>query len=310
MSQPPRDHTLYSRIRSELGVPKNGFRSIAAMHVRYPNTSTHRTFRYPTQMLLSYYECQLSLLLDELDKIDTEIDRAKNEPQWQQFLFDKNEFIRRCLQNPNQLSICEPPKEGNLLAKRENLVANLNHIFKEYQDLFRWELDTHKFSRVSWKTQYYLAEHMKDFFGDDKSAVDYLRAIGDFVYTDIDPPIERLQHLILATTGWLGDCVRYLCCGTLLSSKGHTRQRVKYSRVHFHWLLKALIGLVSSALVLAPVGILFLGNLSKPISFVVVVIFGLAFTIIMLAFEQPTSHLLVGLAAFYAVLVAFLSNAG
>jgi hypothetical protein len=73
--------------------------------------------------------------------------------------------------------------------------------------------------------------------------------------------------------------------------------------------LKGLIAVTSSVLVLAPVGLLYLGDFGKPISFLVVVSFGLAFTGLMLAFEQRTSHFLVGLAAFYAVLVAFLSNA-
>jgi hypothetical protein len=72
---------------------------------------------------------------------------------------------------------------------------------------------------------------------------------------------------------------------------------------------KGLLAIIGSVLVLVPVGLLYLGRLGRPFSFLVVVLFGVTFTGLMLAFEPRASHFFVGIAAYYAVLVAFLSNA-
>jgi hypothetical protein len=61
-----------------------------------------------------------------------------------------------------------------------------------------WELDADKFTRVSWKTHQGLADNIKDCFKGDPSSLNYLRAMGDFVYAEVDPPLERFQHLLLS----------------------------------------------------------------------------------------------------------------
>ncbi|KAI3321805.1 hypothetical protein HD806DRAFT_536896 [Xylariaceae sp. AK1471] len=320
MAQRPEGHTIYSRIRSankipthkhnayyaddelELGGPRNGFSSVAAMHVQYPNTNTHRAFRIASQRLLTSFECQITCLLDEVDKIDSQ------EPLG--FPFDKHQFIRRCMQSPNQGSLCEPPKEvGDLITKREYLLANIDCIFKKYRDLLHWEHDTNKFSRVSWKTHRHLADHIKESFPGDQSTLEYLRAMDDFIYADPNPPLERFQHLLLVTGNWLARLLRWLFCGTLRPRQGHSRQRVDYLEASFKVISNGLLAVIGSVLVLVPVGLLYLGHLGKPYSFLVVVLFGLTFTGLMLAFEPRTGHFFVGIAAYYAVLVAFLSNA-
>jgi hypothetical protein len=65
--------------------------------------------------------------------------------------------------------------------------------------------------------------------------------------------------------------------------------------------------IVSSALALIPVGILYLVAPSKVVFFIVVVLFGLTFAFTIIGFENRMSYVLVGLAAYYAVLVAFLT---
>jgi hypothetical protein len=67
--------------------------------------------------------------------------------------------------------------------------------------------------------------------------------------------------------------------------------------------------ILSSLLVKVPIGILYLGEPNKPFSYGVVVISGVVFTTVLLVFEKRMNHLLLGIAAYYAVLVAFLSNA-
>ncbi len=63
----------------------------------------------------------------------------------------------------------------------------------------------------------------------------------------------------------------------------------------------------SSTLVLAPVGILYLKVPQKEIAFLVVALFGLTFAFTLIAFDNRMSHVLLGLAAYSAVLVVFLS---
>lgn len=61
-----------------------------------------------------------------------------------------------------------------------------------------------------------------------------------------------------------------------------------------------------STLLLTPVGILYLDEPEKVASFLIVALFGVLFAFTLLAFESRMSHVLLGLAAYYAVLVVFL----
>jgi len=72
---------------------------------------------------------------------------------------------------------------------------------------------------------------------------------------------------------------------------------------------KFLMLILSSLLVKVPVGILYLAEPNKLFSYAVVVISGVIFTMVLLVFEKRMNHLLIGIAAYYAVLVGFLSNA-
>jgi hypothetical protein len=73
----------------------------------------------------------------------------------------------------------------------------------------------------------------------------------------------------------------------------------------YHRILTTTVG---SLLILVPVGILYLGGLSKPASFVVVVVFSFIFATAMLTVEKRLGHVLVGVVAYIAVLVTFLAN--
>ncbi len=57
-----------------------------------------------------------------------------------------------------------------------------------------------------------------------------------------------------------------------------------------------------------PAGLLYLGELSKPLSFAVVGIFGVIFAIGIIFVEQHTGRVAVAIAAYLAVLAASLGN--
>lgn len=61
-----------------------------------------------------------------------------------------------------------------------------------------------------------------------------------------------------------------------------------------------------STLLLTPVGILYLGVPGKVASFLIVALFGVSFAFTLMTFEDRMAHILLGLAAYYAVLVVFL----
>lgn len=75
-------------------------------------------------------------------------------------------------------------------------------------------------------------------------------------------------------------------------------------------LRRILIIILSSTLILVPLGVLHLGALNEQQSFVVVLFSGLVFSIALSVFEERISHVVVGGAAFYAVFATFLGNKG
>lgn len=72
--------------------------------------------------------------------------------------------------------------------------------------------------------------------------------------------------------------------------------------------IKVLVAFTSGVLLLSPVAILFLVDLSRAQSFGVVVAFIFAFVAIMSSLNTNWDTILVGLSAYMAVLVTFLSN--
>ncbi|KAI3321808.1 hypothetical protein HD806DRAFT_502011 [Xylariaceae sp. AK1471] len=76
----------------------------------------------------------------------------------------------------------------------------------------------------------------------------------------------------------------------------------------FRLLHKALIISLCSSLILVPVGVLYLGGPNKPISFVVVVVSGIAFAIALVIIEKRIGHVVVGVAAYYALLATLLDS--
>lgn len=65
--------------------------------------------------------------------------------------------------------------------------------------------------------------------------------------------------------------------------------------------------LVTSALVLIPVGIIYLKETYKGVAFTVVALFGFLFAFILISFNTPMIHVVFGLTAYLAVLVNFLT---
>ncbi|KAI0396981.1 hypothetical protein F5Y17DRAFT_416744 [Xylariaceae sp. FL0594] len=321
----PKNHTTHSRIRQanptpthgarecytedelRLGASEDTFPSIAAMHVTHGYTNMHRGFRYSTKRLLLYYQCQITCLLDEIDSLDNQLTN--------QFPFDRESFLSRCVESPDQASVSQRPLDEELNRKRENLLSNLDTIFEKYRRVMYWDVDVRgKFTKVSPKTHRALADNIRQYSKGDPYSLEYLRAMGDFVYADVDPPVERFQdlvrHLRLAIGTGIGRFLKKIFWASVdpMRQPGNYKRTVNHPESAFVMAAKPLMMIAAGFMVKVPIGFLYLCEPSKPASFAVMAAYGFVVTIVALVVERRANHLMLGLVADYAIIGAFLSN--
>ncbi|KAI1365729.1 hypothetical protein F5Y08DRAFT_165882 [Xylaria arbuscula] len=298
----------------------NGFPAVAAYHARYPNTRICRSFNHLNQELLLRYESQLTYLHGALADLNVESTK-RSEPgdrgDRKSVPFDKQTFISRCLQAPDPLSLVQSPgdvkglgvdpeqRRVRIEAMRENLVANIERIFGNYQNRVNWQYELKKFPRVSPKVHRRMFRYLKKTKGIDSDGLDYLRANDDFIYGDADPIYERFHSLFIKFYTAFISIVKFLSCGTFFTNGPFRSESWKEKRVRL--LIRLLIALSSTVSLLGPVGILLLAAPRKGISLLVVFLSSIVFAFILLAFEIRLSQTLLGVAAYNAVLVVFLS---
>ncbi|KAI0474422.1 hypothetical protein F4859DRAFT_483193 [Xylaria cf. heliscus] len=301
-----------------------GFPSIGAFHAHYPNTRVCRSFAALTQRLMTIYQCQLTCLQGALADLDAEgaiKSDVPGEKGSQPAPFDKAKFISRCLRSPDQKSLVhvstreegreegDEQKKERIEAERENLIANIEHIFEQLRSLVGWQDNLRKFPQVSFDTHERLFKFIKGMDGLDPDAIDYLRTHDDFFYADADPLYQRFHTFLVYIRGAFIRSVKYLSCKTLFADEDVSFGTGAYNDLTIRLFVKFQMVLGASALVLVPVGILYLGETGKGNSFLVVSLFGFAFAFTLIAFDNRMGHVLLGLAAYYAVLVSFFNIA-
>ncbi|KAI1751269.1 hypothetical protein F4782DRAFT_187201 [Xylaria castorea] len=304
-------------------VTVKGFPSIAAFHTNFANTRICRAFVAVTQRLMTIYQCQLTCLLGALVDLDAEgatQSEASGERGCQPTPFDKEKFISRCLRSPDQISLVQVPTrdEGNeeddeqkkerIDAARENLIANIERIFDKYRDQVNWQDSLRKFPRVSTGTHKRLFKYIKSMEGLGPDTIDYLRAHDDHIYADADPLYERFSTCLVHARGIFVRSVKYLSCKTLFATENVSFGKGAYNEHKIRLFVKFSMVFACSTLVLVPLGIIYLKEPGKVISFVVVTLFGLAFASTLIAFDNRMSHVLLGLAAYYAVFVSLFNT--
>ncbi|KAI3326010.1 hypothetical protein HD806DRAFT_520718 [Xylariaceae sp. AK1471] len=291
----------------------NGFPSVAAFHAKYPNTRSCRAFRFLNQKLLTLYQCQLTCLLGELVNLDVQGATESETPSGnhsQHVPFDKTKFISRCLRSSDQASLVQVPKDNKeedeehekdrIDAMRENLVANIERISSNYHNRVNWEYELRKFPRPSMKTHENRFRRIQNLGGLNPDALDYLRAIDDFIYADADPLYERFHSFLIWIRRAIVRSIKLLGCNRFIPQEHIPFGSGDYSAWKIRLLVKILMVVVSSTLVLIPVGLLYLVAPVKAISFLIVALFGLVFAFTLIGFDNRMSHVLLGLAAYYA----------
>ncbi|KAJ8122635.1 hypothetical protein ONZ43_g1219 [Nemania bipapillata] len=242
-------------------ITAKGFPRIAAFHAK----------------LTTLYQCQLTCLLGALVNLDAEGAKILGEDGSQPALFDMENLKDDGSEEDDQ------QKKDQIDTMRENLVANIERIFEKYCSRVNWQYELRKFPRASANTHDKIFKHIRDMSGLDPASLDYLRADDDFIYADADPLYERFHTFLIYIRTAIVKSVRFLSCKKIFADEDAPP-----------------FGRGTSTLLLAPVGILYLDAPQRPIAFLIVALFDLAFAFTLIGFDSRMLHVLLGLAAYLA----------
>ncbi|RYC65385.1 hypothetical protein CHU98_g821 [Xylaria longipes] len=313
----PRRHHFYETDELRAVAPP-GFPSMAAMQMQWSNTGTFRTFDYLNWRRLKFYETKLSYLEGQLHRLDAAEAKTMDGSQKSKLPFNKESFVDCCLRGSDASYMPEALAAGNYMTQdeftdlREKLYAHIECVSTKYHELVGWMQRASTFPRVHRAVHYQLFTAARELHRLEGEAVEHLRAIDDMAYVSLNPIDSRLQSFWLSTTPWVRKILTYLCLKNPLpdndGSQTYNPVGVSCFR-HLHTALIALsTTLLSSSLILIPTGILYLAGLSRPLSFAVVVVFGVVFAIALILIEHRIGHAVVGIVAYIAVLATFLAN--
>ncbi|KAI1305750.1 hypothetical protein F5Y03DRAFT_151068 [Xylaria venustula] len=304
---------FYKGLELEDVVPR-GLPSMAVEGSRSPNLSTFRTFEYLYQRQLQFYETKISHLGDQLHMLDKAEDSAMQGLQRNNVPFDKTIFKDcRCadfgtLDVFEALEIPENMPQAKFMDIREKLSAHMESLMKKHREVLCWLKTVRNFPRVVGRTHRQLFKHAQEYHRLGNDALDHWRAIDEMAYISINPVELWIENVWFSVEPWVERIAR--CFPARKNSPSHNGDQ-PYKRVMvktFGILHKALVVLSGLALILVPVSLLCLGNLSKALSLGVVVIFGVIFALGITIIEDRIGHVVVGIIAYLAVLSAFLAN--
>ncbi|KAI1503540.1 hypothetical protein F5X99DRAFT_406852 [Biscogniauxia marginata] len=320
-----------------------GLPRVVAEQVQYPNINLRRRFRHLNSEFISYRLMQLSCIEDAVDEINVKSCGGKDGRRLTSLPFDRDEFVARCRQSPDHMSTQRLPRspkgddaEGNdakgnddLSVQLENLMANAARISQEYHEALLWEHEVQKFSPVSRRAHETVFRMLQDRHNLEDEALAPWRAIDDIITLEPDLVYERFESLLYTSKSWVDVSpdpppqevpanhdpppapqkgLQYLCGGRLPFGAPDGDPRLELSAWPFRWAVKGLMGLISSALVLVPFGALYLGQMERVSSFVIVAVFGFIFGLVITIINPRMGFVTIGSTAYYAVLASILSN--
>ncbi|KAI2623197.1 hypothetical protein GGR54DRAFT_41141 [Hypoxylon sp. NC1633] len=289
-----------------------GWPLIAAAHMYFPNCNSHRGFISLTHSILTCYEQKIHCIEDELNEMDFEDDEAEGKPL-RSLPFDREQFIARCIQGTAHLPQPLPlkPDEVDATKKRENLSISVGIMLREYFSILHMQHENLKFAHVSRRAH---EEHFKSaqyFHGLNNMACAFMRYIDDFVSIEPDQVFQRFEALVLSNSHWVPKFLQTLLrlTPTHPQAPPGTNPATLYNLRRLSLYLRIVLVICSLVLLLTPVSVLYLAEAWPRAAYLgVVAVWSVVFAAVMAVFEARTAHLLVGLTAFFAVLVTFLSN--
>ncbi|KAH9909733.1 hypothetical protein F4778DRAFT_11286 [Xylariomycetidae sp. FL2044] len=300
------DHSPFYFDADVINSTPNGLPSLAASQMYYPTELSRRTFRCLTNRALTFDALRLSCIENKLHEFDLE-DQEGDEQLNKGLPFDREGFIARCLESPDESTLPRSrPSEGGRAAQKENLMMNARSILKDHFELSHLEYRNRKFAKVSraaHEAQWRTARDVHDL---KYEVYDLMRYADDSVIPDDDLLLQRFEHLIYTKRPWVAKALKFLCGGRELPTDDDGKKRMIFDVWKFQWVSRALIGLLASSLLLVAIGLLYLVPMSKSWAFGVVVIFVNTFNFAFTFLEQKVSTVLVGDVAFGAVLGTFM----
>ncbi|KAI1075824.1 hypothetical protein F5B20DRAFT_366223 [Whalleya microplaca] len=297
-----------------------GWPSIAASQMYYSNFSIHRRFRYLMQRILVDEETKLAYLetkLEELDKEDeqNDISKLKSLP------FDPDRLLTpstrtRTLKNPPNLTPAgnrekrnQEEEEYSQWKDKDLLLEATTPRLKNYIELLLLDKEMQRQPPISRREHKAFYDEIRQYHVLEGSAYQFLHPRDDFVTTVTDRMHQYFETMVY---GDKSSCFKRLI-GRKHSShlNNHGKDDAPVIEINnwiFVVIIKVLVAFASGVLLLSPIAILFLVDLSREASFGVIVAFLFAFVAVMISLNTNTYTVLVGLSAYMAVLVTFLSN--
>ncbi|KAI0119606.1 hypothetical protein F4814DRAFT_412607 [Daldinia grandis] len=297
------------------GAPE-GWPSIAATQLYYPNFNMHRRFSYLLHRVLIDQETKLAYLEDILEKLDRK-DKESNPTRLNSLYFDPETLLsgRASAQaqsraasiqtHPTTSKVTdrgqEETNEDNRWKDKDLILESIIPIWKTYNELLQLGMETQKLPRVSRREHRAFYDVVEKDHTLRASAYQFLYSNDDFVTIVTDRVHQYFETLIYGDTP-IKRLIKRIFGRTDENFNLEIDNRIL--TVFF----KVLVVFISGVLLLSPVAILLLVNLSRAQSFGVVVSFSFAFVAVLAWLNCNWDTILVGLSAYMAVLVTFLSN--
>ncbi|KAI1377282.1 hypothetical protein F4677DRAFT_415789 [Hypoxylon crocopeplum] len=313
----------HSNFRRESDIKKaapRGWPSIAAIQMFYTNFSIHRRFGVLMQRILTDQETKLAYLENKLEELDEE-DKTLNPSRLKSLAFDPDRLLAACTQTPapsptarehssTQRRDDEQQEQGEQYIKwkdKDLLLEAIVPRLKSYLELLQLDKEMQKLPPISRLEHKIFYNEIRKYHSLDEPAYQFLYSNDDFITTVTDRIHQYFEALVY------GDSPIMTRIKALIGRKqrNHSQDHAPAIEIDKRFIvvpIKVLVAFASGVLLLSPVAILFLVDLSRVQSFAVVVVFLFAFVAALSSLNTNWDTILVGLSAYMAVLVTFLSN--
>ncbi|KAI2641743.1 hypothetical protein GGS26DRAFT_586140 [Hypomontagnella submonticulosa] len=284
-----------------------GWPSISATQMFCKDHDSFRSFRPLTNLVLKYYEQKIWAIENKLDEMNFKDAEAEGRPL-RSFPFNREEFLSRCVQGAGHLPTQPSKPVENTLGReteKNNLIVASSVLLREYYSLLHSQHEIKKLPQVSRSAHEQHFKEARGFQGLDDEACAFMRYMDDFITTEPDYMFRTFESLLYKSPPWVVNFLKRFCC----LFGGADDSLLTYSLQPFEVFFKTLLVLALLALLITPVSILYIAvGWTRAQYLAVVIVSSTLFAGAMALFEPRTAHLLVGITAFFAVLVTFLSN--
>ncbi|KAI1462278.1 hypothetical protein F4805DRAFT_410032 [Annulohypoxylon moriforme] len=289
-----------------------GWPSLAATQAYFSDHSSQRIFKASTKQSLTWLQQKIYWIDNKLDEMNFKDGEAEEKPL-RSLPFDEEKFIDRCIKGIEHLPLDSCPEgKPDRAAQRENLIRYKDHYLKEYFTLFGMCRENEKLPRVSRRAHEAHFERIQRYDKLDNKALAFMRHIDDFVSDAPDDVFRKFESILYARSERARKFIKRISCifcRSSLPAPEPDDPRTTYRKSPFRFFIKAILVLSCQSLLVVPVSLLYIQTDWSRGSYLGIVIgCSTAFAVVMSYFVARTERMLVGLAAYLAVLVAFLAN--